>query len=298
TDRKPFPVKPFPVGGGRVAEGGADSGPRGAEIVPGRFVNEIKHGTDDKIEGGQTRRDGEFADHDVVRGEVQGRDDDPKGDGLGDCLFNPEPGRGGRWRHEVLPLRAGSLGRVPPADGGAEQRPQAALQVLGGQHDGTADQYAWDQCRLDQGGTRKHRQSHRHICFHGVVFRWWKARRSVMEGRGCANSDDGRVREIDRSFFGLLLSAAGTNLATRRQRDFGASSVDSRIMVKETAKPASDSSETSRHLSALRQRLDVRLTATNTLHRVKVRHAQCRDGASTPRASRSSAPCKMNAAAC
>src|SRR6516225_9356353 len=98
--------------------------------------------------------------------------------------------------------------------------------------------------------------------------------------------------------FGVLSPAAGTNLATRRRQDFGAFSADSRIIVKETAKPASDSSETPRHFCALRQRLDVRLTATNPPHRVKLRHAQCRDGASAPRASRSSAPCKMNAAAC
>jgi hypothetical protein len=29
--------------------------------VPGRFVDKIKHGTDDKVEGGQTRRGCEFA---------------------------------------------------------------------------------------------------------------------------------------------------------------------------------------------------------------------------------------------
>src|SRR5262249_48896804 len=89
------------------------------------------------------------------------------------------------------------LGPAPPPNGRDSQGPQAALHVLGRQHDGTADQYAWDQCRLEQGGTRKHRQSHRHICFHGVVLRWWKADRSVMEGRGGANWDAGRVREID-----------------------------------------------------------------------------------------------------
>src|SRR5258708_34928646 len=84
-----------------------------------------------------------------------------------------------------------------------------------------------------------------------------------MEGRGCANSDAGRVREIGRSLCGVVSRAAGTNLATPRRQDFGTLSVDSRIIVKEAAKPASDSSETSQRLSALRQRLGVRRTATN-----------------------------------
>src|SRR5262249_60000363 len=114
--------KPFWGGRGPLCGGEAPAGSGGAKIVPGRFVNEIKHRTDDKVEGGQTRRGGEFADHDVVRGEVQGRDDDPKSDGFGDCLFNPEAGRRGRWRRELLPLRPGTLGGVPPADGRAEQR--------------------------------------------------------------------------------------------------------------------------------------------------------------------------------
>src|SRR5262249_27922358 len=53
------------------------------------------------------------------------------------------------------------------------------------------------------------------------------------------------------------------DLATRRRQDFGASSADSRIIVKESATPANDSSETSRRFSAVRQRLDVRPTTTN-----------------------------------
>src|SRR5262245_6145120 len=55
----------------------------------------------------------------------------------------------------------------------------------------------------------------------------------------------------------------GTNLATRRRQDFGTFGAGSRVMVKESAKTASDTSKTSRHLSAPRQRLDVPLTATN-----------------------------------
>src|SRR5262249_9727408 len=46
-------------------------------------------------------------------------------------------------------------------------------------------------------------------------------------------------------------------------RTLGTSGADSRIIVKESAKPASDSSETTPPFSAVRQRLDVRPTTTN-----------------------------------
>src|SRR5262249_55426210 len=100
--------------------GKGEGGSGGTEIVPGRLVDKIEHRTDDEVEGGQTRRGREFADHDVVRGEVQGRDDDPKSDGLGNCLFDPKAGRRGRWRRAVLPVgpwRAGGRAewrRAPP----------------------------------------------------------------------------------------------------------------------------------------------------------------------------------------
>ena len=63
------------------------------EIIPGRFVGEIEQRAGDQVEGRQTRGRGEFADHDVVGGEIQSGDDDPEGDGLGDRLPDGEFGK-------------------------------------------------------------------------------------------------------------------------------------------------------------------------------------------------------------
>jgi hypothetical protein len=161
--QRPTDDKPFPVGRRRPTvrsqrQGDTDITFGGAEIVPGRLVGKIEHGADDQVEGGQTRRGGELADHHDVGGEVERRDDDAKGDGLGNRLLDPKPGRG--CRLDVLPLAPRSRARLPsPAAGRAEQRLQAPPQrgqVLGRQHGGTADHQAWDQRRLEQGGTGEH----------------------------------------------------------------------------------------------------------------------------------------------
>ena len=54
----------------------------------------------------KTRRRGEVADHNVVSGEVRGRDDDLKGDGLGQRLFDRKPG-GGDQRGTLTSGRSG-----------------------------------------------------------------------------------------------------------------------------------------------------------------------------------------------
>jgi hypothetical protein len=72
-------------------------------MIPRRFVDKIKQGADDQGERRQTRRRGKFADHHVVYGEVQSRDDDPEGDGLGYRLFDRGPGKRDEWRLDVRP---------------------------------------------------------------------------------------------------------------------------------------------------------------------------------------------------
>jgi len=63
----------------------------GAIIIPGRFMKKIEQRSDSQGEGRQTRRRGKFTDHHVVRGEVQGGYNDPKGDRLGQGSADPEP---------------------------------------------------------------------------------------------------------------------------------------------------------------------------------------------------------------
>jgi hypothetical protein len=53
-------------------------------------MGQIKQGADDKGEGRQTCRRGELADHHIVDGEVQRRDDDPISDGFGNRLLDRE----------------------------------------------------------------------------------------------------------------------------------------------------------------------------------------------------------------
>jgi hypothetical protein len=60
-------------------------------------VAEINKRTDDEAEGRQRRRRGEVFDHNVVSSEVQGRDDDLKGDGLGQRLSDRKTDGGDQW---------------------------------------------------------------------------------------------------------------------------------------------------------------------------------------------------------
>ena len=134
------------------------------QIIPGRLVGEIEQRAGDQVVGRQTRGRREFADHHVVGGEIQGGDDDPEGDGLGDRLPDGEFGK------DVL-RRAGL--RLPPArgfrcgsplgglsrqglDAPAQARQSASRQISRRQHGDPANQEAGDQGRLQQGGARQH----------------------------------------------------------------------------------------------------------------------------------------------
>src|SRR6202034_8478 len=85
-----------------------------AEIIPGRFMAQIKQGTCDQRKGRQTRRGREFAKYYIVYREVEGGDDNPKRDGFGDRLLDRESHRDER-RLDVGPDRLrNSWFRPPP----------------------------------------------------------------------------------------------------------------------------------------------------------------------------------------
>ena len=73
----------------------------------------IKQGAGDQGKGRQTRRRGEFAKHHVVDREVQGRDDNPKRDGLG---YRPLDRSGGERRVDVGADRQWNRWLDPPPE--------------------------------------------------------------------------------------------------------------------------------------------------------------------------------------
>ena len=142
-----------------------------AEPVPHRFMAQIKQRTNDQRKGRQAGRRRDLADHDIIDGEIQRRDDDPIGDGFGNRLLDRELD-GKRRLDDRQVLRGsvwqGSFRRDRRAE--IEQRLQAPAQAAQGQgfghgfgqearfrkkiwcqNRGAANHHAGNQCDFEQG---------------------------------------------------------------------------------------------------------------------------------------------------
>jgi hypothetical protein len=80
-----------------------------AETIPRRFMGKIKQGTDDQGKSRQAGRRGDLADHHIIDGEVQRRNDDPMSDGLGNRLLDRKLAGNGERRLDDRQARPGSF---------------------------------------------------------------------------------------------------------------------------------------------------------------------------------------------
>ena len=95
--------------------------------MPSRFMREIGDGTCDKRQTRQTRRGRELADDEIIRAEINGRDNCPIGEGLDNRMQRVErvdpPGSGAVAECAVGAARPG------PGDGAARRRPLPKLNL-------------------------------------------------------------------------------------------------------------------------------------------------------------------------
>jgi hypothetical protein len=146
----------------------------GAEIIPRRLVAKIEKRGNGKGKGRQTRGESKFTEHHVVRGEVQGRDDDPEGDRFGQRPTDADSARTGNTRVRVrLRRQRNRRSRLGTGRGSrTKRRPSAPPQLgegLGREDGGCAKQNAWNQGRFDQRGAAEYGQSHGHISIHAIT---------------------------------------------------------------------------------------------------------------------------------
>jgi hypothetical protein len=128
-------------------------------------MREIEQWAGDQIECRQAGGRRDLADDQIVGGEIQGGDDNPEGDGLGDRLSDGEFGKDALRRASLRLLPARGIRRVSELNGLSRQRFYAPAQagqptlrqIPWRQHRDPADQDAGDQGRLKQGGARQHR---------------------------------------------------------------------------------------------------------------------------------------------
>ncbi len=183
----PFGRRRVVVAQEREAHGDIDIS-SGAEIIPRRLVAKIEKRGNGKGKGRETRGESKFTEHHVVRGEVQGGDDDPEGDRLGQGSTDAESARTGNARVRVGLRGQRSRRRGLRADSRIGPRRSAPPQLgegLGREDGGCAKQNAGNQGRFDQRGAAEYGQSHGHVSIHAITevrgrSRSAKQRRAVL----------------------------------------------------------------------------------------------------------------------